>query len=136
MKVKVRTSKRHSKNHHRINTNIENTYSEYEPDDRPCCSEHKGCRVVTYQNAKVSVPITVKPRVAAGEINTFCCGEPIVKKSPCTLRYQGDDCYPDLKPKSQCSFVLSQNICVEIPIEFFADTIICDPRITCNEVIT
>lgn len=86
----------------------------------------KGCTVITHQNARVSVPVTVKPKVSAGDIKSFCCGEPKVTPSPYTI-----SCKP--YPDSRCSFVLTQNICIEIPIEFSADAVLSPPCIACPE---
>ena len=96
----------------------ENLNDEKELDD--------GCTAFTYQSASVSVPITVRPKVSTGSINTFCCGEPSISSSPykmvCTSK------------SGNCSFILTQNICIEIPIEFSAEASASCPFIECGEV--
>lgn len=42
------------------------------PDDYECVKH-------AYQSAEVSLPIEIKPTVKVGDIETECCGEPIVQ---------------------------------------------------------
>ncbi len=90
--------------------------------------DSNNCTVVAYQKANVSVPVTVKPKVHAGDVNTFCCGDPHIKRSSYSVRYNHLSDSSD----SSCSFVISQNICIEIPIEFTAKTYVQDPHIECR----
>lgn len=85
----------------------------------------KECTAFTYQSATVSVPVSVKPKVTTGNIKTFCCGEPIISPSPYKII-----CSPR---SGNCSFVLTQNICIEIPIEFSAEAYANCPTIECGE---
>ena len=83
------------------------------------------CAAYTYQSASVSVPVTIIPKVKTGNITTVCCGEPKLSISPYNVV---------CSPKSgHCSFILMQNICIEIPIEISADTITGCPTIKCGE---
>ena len=86
----------------------------------------EGCIAVTYQSAAVSVPVTVQPKVSTGHINTFCCGEPIITPSSYKITCN--------QKSGGCSFVLTQNICVEIPIEFSANACVDSPRIICGDI--
>lgn len=79
--------------------------------------------VVAHKNANISVPVTVKPRVNTKETITFCCGEPTLTKRSCSC---------ENSRHAQCSFVLSQNIRIEIPIEFSADAFVKEPGINCD----
>lgn len=88
--------------------------------------ESKGCKTVTYQSATLSVPVTVKPKVSAGDINTFCCGDPVVTPSPYKIICNSKH--------GSCTFTITQNICVEIPIEFSASAFMACPRVECGEV--
>lgn len=98
------------------------------------CKEHQrneeqplgGCTALTYQSAEVSVPISVRPKVCTGIINTFCCGEPNISPSPYTIVCNS-------KP-GNCSFTLTQNICIEIPIEISAEAVSGCLHIECGEV--
>ena len=83
----------------------------------------EGCTAFTYQSASVSVPITVKPKVSTGNINTFCYGEPSVSPSPYKIVCNSKS--------GNCSFILTQNICIEIPIEFSAEALAGCPNIEC-----
>ncbi len=85
-----------------------------------------GCVAVTYQSASVSVPVTVQPKVSTGHINTFCCGEPKITPSPCKLI-----CNPN---SGSCSFILTQTICVEVPVEISAKAFVDYPYVQCGEV--
>ena len=90
-------------------------------------NRHTGesCTAYTYQSAAISVPVTVRPRVKTGEISTFCCGEPRISPSPFRVI-----CSPDT---GNCSFLLTQQVCIEIPIEISADALTCCPYIKCGE---
>lgn len=92
------------------------------PEEQP----FEGCTALTYQSAAVSVPITVKPKVSTGNINTFCCGEPSISPSPYKIVCNSKS--------GNCSFILTQNICIEIPIEFSAEAISGCPYIECGDV--
>lgn len=87
----------------------------------------ESCSVVTYQSATVCVPVTVNPKVNAGEITVSCCDEPIITPFPCTLC-----CNP--KVSGRCCYTVSQNICIEIPIEFSANACVGTPCVDCGEV--
>ena len=83
----------------------------------------EGCTAFTYQSASVSVPITVKPKLSTGSINTFCCGEPSISPSPYKIVCSSKT--------GNCSFVLTQNICIEIPIEISTEALTGCPTIEC-----
>ena len=76
--------------------------------------DQKKNRVIAQQKASISVPFTVAPKVNTKEAISHCCGDPVVKQKYVQCEY----CH-----KNYMSFVLSQNICVEIPIEFSAEAI-------------
>ena len=79
--------------------------------------------VIAYKKANVSVPITIKPKVDTKDAITFCYGDPVLRKRTCNCR----NCC-----RSHCNFVLSQNICIEIPVEISADAIVKEACISCN----
>lgn len=83
------------------------------------------CPAVGYQKVNVSVPVTVKPFAHTGEIRVKCCGHPVVH-SACALPEASH--YNDT-----CSFTITQTICVEVPVEFGADTEIDETIIECLE---
>lgn len=89
-------------------------------------TEEQVCTAYTYQSATVSVPVAVRPQVKLGTIDTYCCGEPQITPSP----------YKIVCKPGGCDFVLTQNICVEVPIHFSADAFQGCPKTMCGEVTT
>ena len=75
---------------------------------------------IVHQEANISVPIAVKPRINAKDAISYCDGNPVIRKRSYQRDYRG---------KLDYGFVLSQNICIDIPIEFSADTIVKDAYI-------
>lgn len=85
------------------------------------------CSAVPCQPAAISVPVTVRPIARAGEVNTFCCGEPKVTQTSNSVRYNNNR-----NMGGGCSFVITQNICIEIPIDFSAQVFTDTPQIDCG----
>jgi hypothetical protein len=75
--------------------------------------------VNAYQDASVCVPVEVTPKANSGKITASCWGEP-------TVSIHEDRC------GGKCLFTIIQPICVEVPIEFGADTLIGKPHIQCE----
>lgn len=80
------------------------------------------CEVIAYQKADVCVPITVKPDVTTGTITTICCGTPEIK--------QGSQCSGGA---TECSFTVTQTVCVKVPLTFGADATVGQAGIDCGE---
>lgn len=75
----------------------------------PACNGMNPCDSVFYQKETVCVPVKVTPYAKPGTAKATCCGDPIVKTgSPCSGN------------PTSCSFTITQNLCVEIPISFGA----------------
>lgn len=75
----------------------------------PACGGSEPCESVFYQKETVCVPVKVTPYAKPGTAKASCCGEPTVHtetKCPGTKTY--------------CSFTITQNLCIEIPISFGA----------------
>ena len=85
------------------------------------CNENAGNAVIVREKANISVPVTVKPIINADEAVAYCCGGPVLLK----------DNYDSCCRYSECRFVISQNICIEIPIEFSVETEIDGAYINC-----
>ncbi|MDK2802996.1 MAG: hypothetical protein KFW09_06485 [Oscillospiraceae bacterium] len=66
---------------------------------------------IGYQKASVCVPVTVIPFANVGDTSTFCCKDPIIQ--PGTIKCEGEI-------NGTCSFTISQEICVAVPINFGA----------------
>lgn len=71
---------------------------------------------------RVCVPVTVTPFANAGVTTTYCCGDPVITPGPaaCTGTQNGS-----------CSFTITQNICVEVPIEIGANATVGDTFVQC-----
>ncbi|MEG1743054.1 MAG: hypothetical protein RR246_02695 [Clostridia bacterium] len=81
------------------------------------------CPTVGYQSISVCVPVTITPFAETGTTKTKCCGDPIVTP--------GRDTCGGVK-NGTCSFTLSQDICVAIPVAFGAVSSVGDTYVTCN----
>lgn len=71
--------------------------------------------VIAHQEASISVPVTITPKVNTKEATLHYYGDPIIKEKSLKCIY----CH-----KTFTRLVLSQNIRVEIPIELAADAIV------------
>ncbi len=80
------------------------------------------CPAVAYQMSSVCVPVTVSPFAKTGATATKCCGAPTVT--------QGISTCGGIK-NGQCVFTISQNICVEVPVEFGAVATVGDTYVEC-----
>jgi hypothetical protein len=87
-------------------------------------NEPQTCPAVGYQSVSVCVPVTIEPFADAGPTITRCLGEPVVKP--------GDSMCKG-KKKGTCTFTISQDICVEVPINFGAKTTVGDTYVDCKE---
>lgn len=84
--------------------------------------ENQTCPTVGYQAASVCVPVTITPYANAGATVTKCCGEAIV--------VPGRQLCGGIKNGS-CSFTLSQNICVAVPVDFGASAMVGEAFVEC-----
>lgn len=71
----------------------------------------QSCESVAYVPMKVSTPIDLKPFVRELPIRACLCDEPELRETPCG------------------TFILTQRICFEIPVEIGVRTKIGDPSI-------
>lgn len=85
-------------------------------------SMDKTCPAVGYQKVNVSVPVTVIPFAHTGTTKIKCCGHPIVVSG---------DAHCAGEKNGKCTFVVSQTICVEVPVEFGAKTAVGDTFVDC-----
>lgn len=90
----------------------------------PVCEEVGTCETAAYQPLSVSVPVKVEPFVSEGEPTTFCCGDPTVIREPARC-----DCID----KDTCTFVITQNICVRVPVTFGANASVGKAIVQCGE---
>ncbi len=78
---------------------------------------------MAYQLSSVCVPVTVTPFAKAGTTVTKCCTKPTVTA--------GENTCSGIK-NGQCVFTVSQDICVEVPVEFGATATVGDTYVACN----
>lgn len=85
------------------------------------------CPAYGYQSATVCVPVTVRPFAIVGATTTTCCGTPIVtpvvtpRPAACAGRRNGT-----------CTFLISQDICVTVPVSFGARATGGDTFVSCD----
>ncbi|MGI6727256.1 MAG: hypothetical protein ACOX4P_01640 [Anaerovoracaceae bacterium] len=82
------------------------------------------CPATGYQPASVCVPVTVTPFATPGTTTTYCCGDPIV--TPGTSLCEGEI-------NGSCTFTITQNICVAVPVEFGATATVGAPSVECGD---
>ena len=82
------------------------------------------CPAIAYQKATVCAGVECAPYATSGTPTTYCCGDPIVStdKSGCAGTKNG-----------KCTFTISQDICMKIPVEFGASVTVGDPYVKCGE---
>ncbi|MEG2002786.1 MAG: hypothetical protein RR107_06820, partial [Clostridia bacterium] len=78
---------------------------------------------VGYQSASICVPVTVTPFATTGATRTKCCGNPVVTS--------GKNTCGGIK-NGACSFTISQDICVAVPVSFGAAAVVGDTFVNCN----
>jgi hypothetical protein len=79
------------------------------------------CEKIVHQKTKVSLPISVEPFVVPGKIRTRCYGTTKVSIDPF------NEC------KDNCKNVITQEICIEIPLKFGVLIDIKDSFAECEE---
>lgn len=80
------------------------------------------CKMDLTHSSNVSIPITIAPFSKIGTIETKCCNEPII-----TLNSTD----PSGEINSVCNFIITQKVCVKIPVEFGANTTIGATYVEC-----
>lgn len=86
-------------------------------------TEDQACPAIGYQSASICVPVTVTPFAKTGSTQTKCCGASVVT--------QGKNTCGGVKNGS-CSFTISQDICVAVPVAFGAVATVGDTFVNCN----
>lgn len=89
----------------------------------PVCNENVPCESVFYQKETVCVPVKVTPYAKSGMAKATCCGSPIVKS--------GVQCSGN---QTSCTFTVTQNLCIEVPISFGAEIETGTASVQCGEV--
>jgi len=86
-------------------------------------TEDQTCPAVGYQPATICVPVTVTPFALPGSTVTVCCSDPIV--TPGSATCEGT-------VNGHCTFTITQNICVAVPVEFGATATVGAPSVQCG----
>ena len=87
-------------------------------------TDNQTCPTVGYQSASICVPVTVTPYAQTGMTTTKCCGAPVVTPG---LNICGG------VKNGSCSFTITQDICVAVPVEFGAVASVGDSYVSCND---
>jgi len=77
------------------------------------------CPATVHETVCVQADVIITPAVEVGEIESFCVGGPVIGACPGT-------------PVLECSFTVSQNICVQVPLSFSADATAVPSGIVCG----
>jgi hypothetical protein len=100
---------------------MDDSQYDYKCDHDKVCPD-KVCPAVVYRLVNVSVPVTVTPTARTGHPSVKCFGRPNVCVG---IPFCCND-----KPTS-CSFVISQQVCVGIPVAIGATVCNDDPFVNC-----
>ncbi|RLQ96322.1 hypothetical protein [Falsibacillus albus] len=105
------------------------------------------CFSVVHQNVCVEAIVTIKPHVRLGDEPKVICGktevcphkgldhpdgryDPMYRKK---VKIQ-PDCFPKHHHDDEsCSFMVSQKLCIEIPLEFAAEAIVKPKKVACKD---
>lgn len=79
------------------------------------------CPTIVHETVCVQADVTISPEVTVGTIETFCVGGPVIGKCPGTP-----------SPSNSCTFTVSQNICVQVPLVFSASATATPSGIVCG----
>lgn len=83
--------------------------------------EEQSCQSTFYQKETVCVPVHVTPYATPGKATAVCCSKPTVT--------QGDMCTGG---ETSCSFTITQELCISVPIAFGADIETGDAVVECG----
>lgn len=86
-------------------------------------TEDQTCPAIGYQPVTVCVPVTITPFANAEATTTFCCGDPIV--TPGITTCEGT-------VNGHCTFTITQNICIAVPVDFGATASVGAPSVQCG----
>ena len=78
-----------------------------------------GCSAIVNETVCVQAEVTMTPRVVVGTIESFCVDGPAIGDCPGT-------------PAAECTFTVSQNICVQVPLTFSAMATVEPKGIVCG----
>ncbi len=88
---------------------------------QPAEDEIKKCEDVVHETASIQATVTVAPKVDVGDIQTLCINNPVIR--PCSGAPSPTRC---------CRFMVSQDVCIQIPLTFSADVEAVPSGISCG----
>lgn len=88
-------------------------------------NEGTTCPTTVHETVCVQAEVTITPNVDVGTVQSFCVGNPLIGRCPGRVSETGN-----------CSFFVSQNICVQVPITFSADASAVPAGIVCGTPAT
>lgn len=89
----------------------------------PVCGTEPSCENTFFQRNRVCVPVTVTPFATPGEATVTCCGQPSVDtRNTCP------------GTETSCTFTVTQELCIRIPISFGADVKTGTAKVQCGTV--
>jgi len=77
------------------------------------------CPTTVHETVCVQANVRIEPQVEVGTITSSCCGNPFIGSCPGT-------------PVRFCEFMVSQNICVQVPLTFHANATATPSGIVCG----
>lgn len=89
----------------------------------PVCGGTESCSSTFFQKETVCVPVVVTPFAKPGDAKATCCGKPkVTPNGKCS------------GGRTSCTFTVTQDLCIEIPISFGADIRTGDALVQCGDV--
>lgn len=85
--------------------------------ENSCVSEC--CETVATQYADISIPVEIRPTAVIGEIETQCCGDPVI-------------CCKETSSGKSAEITITQKINIKIPIEYCTEACIGDTSVSCS----
>lgn len=92
--------------------------------DPRCARESREvtCTAVSAQYADVSLPVQVKPYAVVEQVETVCCGDPVV-----AVR-RASDC-----GCTGCEITITQSVCVRLSVKYGTDAEAGDVMVSCRQ---
>ena len=80
------------------------------------------CPANVHETVCIQADVTISPHVDVGEVKSFCVDGPIIGA-----------CSGTPSPTNTCTFAVSQKICVEVPLTFYASAVAEPKGIICGD---
>ena len=87
-----------------------------------CGAVETTCPAIGYQRARICAPVTVTPFVSVGDTSIICCNDPVITNGNATCAGV---------PRGACTFTITQEICIAVPVVFGANAAVGDYAVQC-----